>query len=172
MLKYLTHSHIRSIIMHSSAAMLPYVMFTLVSRSEGNFDDVAPSIAAVCIVSMTAFMIFHESRWIIGFVRKQSAGKSCWWCNPKRDFKLQSFSFAPVGSTPHPTASPPIGWLHRRQSHPSLLPPLSPHIRWVEPFWNIWEEVNRNETGIKKRLKNEIFLGFDSMFFGWREGEN
>lgn len=37
MLKYLTHSHIKSIVMHSGGAMLPYVMFTLVSRSEGNF---------------------------------------------------------------------------------------------------------------------------------------
>lgn len=51
------------------------MMFTLVSRSEGNFDDVAPSKAAVCIVSMTAFVIFHEllDYW---FVRKQSASKS------------------------------------------------------------------------------------------------
>lgn len=51
MLKYFTHSHIKSIIMHSGGAKLSYVMFTLVSRSKGNFDDVAPSKAvyALCV---------------------------------------------------------------------------------------------------------------------------
>lgn len=62
--------------MHSSGAMLSYAMFTLLSRSEGNFDDVAPSKAAVCIVSMTAVMIFHEPYY--RFVREQSASESCW----------------------------------------------------------------------------------------------
>lgn len=77
MLKYFTHSHIKSNIMHSSGAMLSYVMFTLVSHSEGNFDDVATSKAAMCIVSMAAFMIFYEPL-DYRFVRKQSVSKSYW----------------------------------------------------------------------------------------------
>lgn len=60
MLKYFTHSHIKSIIMHSSGVMLCYVMFTLVSPTEGSFDDVARSEAAAFSVSMTAFTISQD----------------------------------------------------------------------------------------------------------------
>lgn len=138
--------------MHSSSAMFCYVMFTLVSPSEGSFDDVAQSEAATCIVSMTAFMIFHDP-FDYRLVRKQRVSTGS-FSSPVNllaaHFVFESFSFAPIGSTPHRTASPPIGWSHRRRSHPSSLPPLSPHIRWVELFAT-WERKcgSRNYTGLK-----------------------
>lgn len=86
--------------------MLCYVMFTLVSRSEGSFDDVAQRKAAVFIISMTASMIFHDPfDYRLG--RKQRASTSSF--SPPVHFKFESSSFAPVGSTLHRTASPPIG---------------------------------------------------------------
>lgn len=51
--------------------------------------------------------------------------------------KLNLSLFASTGSTLRHTASPPIGWLHRRQSHPSSLPLLSLHIRWVDALWSL-----------------------------------
>lgn len=115
---------------------------------------------------------------IIGSVRKQRA-QSHTPC--AFHFKFEWFSFPPVGSTPHRTAaSPPIGWLHRRRSRPSSLPPLSPHIRWAdlcdtcERKW-----FTNNYTGMRKTkrllraFRLEILLLCGHMFLKngqiWRE---